>query len=129
MEIGSVTKSSTPHGVSAQPRADPVAGSVKTDLRPDAAVQPVESVRFAPDKGVEKRAALEEVVRRAMERHITIDPKTRAVVVESIDPDTGKVVRQIPDETLLKLRVYARELREAGGAEADEPGRRAGRIA
>ena len=58
----------------------------------------------------------------------SLEPIWRDIAAK-VDPDTGKVVRQVPDETLLKLRVYARELREAGGPEPADSGRRAGRVA
>ena len=96
-------------------------------------MQPAEPVRFEPHEGAGRSAALDEVVRAAMERHLTIDPKTRAVVVQSVDPHTGEVVQQVPDETLLKLRLYARELRDAGtsarGEGAGDGAKRTTRIA
>lgn len=130
MEIGSSTKSPAPAGAPASPRAEAVAATaVRTELPADVAVQQPEPVRFQPSEGAEKRAALDHVVRAAMERHLAIDPETKAVVVQSVDPATGKVVRQIPDETLLKLRLYARELRDATSAEAGEGAKRVTRIA
>jgi uncharacterized FlaG/YvyC family protein len=37
-------------------------------------------------------------------------------VFQKIDERTGAVVRQLPEEAVLKLRAYARELREADSA-------------
>ena len=52
-------------------------------------------------------------------RNITIDPKTREVLFQSIDRRTGEVVRQVPEEALLKLRAYAREMRDADNTDRD----------
>lgn len=130
MEIGSHTKPS-PAQASAPSRAEQItaAAAAGTDVSPETAVQQAEAVRFEPRGTVGRRAALDEVIRGAMERHLTIDPETRAVVTESIDPDTGKVVRQIPDETLLKLRLYARELRDAENAESGDGQHRTAKLA
>ena len=41
-----------------------------------------------------------------------IDPQTRTIVMQKKDRETGETVSQLPDETLLKLRAYSRELSE-----------------
>jgi uncharacterized FlaG/YvyC family protein len=45
------------------------------------------------------------------ERDVTIDPATREVVLRMIDSRSGEVVRQVPDQALLRIRAYANELR------------------
>jgi uncharacterized FlaG/YvyC family protein len=47
-----------------------------------------------------------------VERKLIIDPKTRAIVLQKKDPQTGETISQLPDEALLKLRAYSRELSE-----------------
>ncbi|WP_293807518.1 flagellar protein FlaG [uncultured Bosea sp.] len=47
-----------------------------------------------------------------VERKLIIDPQTRAIVLQKKDPETGETISQLPDETLLKLRAYSRELSE-----------------
>lgn len=124
MEIGSIAK---PAAVSTPPAPQRVeslatAGAVKTELAPEASVQQAgkaEAVRFEPTQGVQARAALEAAIRDVIEHNITIDPKSREVVFQSIDKRTGEVVRQVPDETLLKLRAYAREMREAESSDGE----------
>ena len=39
----------------------------------------------------------------------SVDDTTKSVVVKLIDGDTGKVLRQIPPEEILRLRAYYRE--------------------
>lgn len=120
MEIGSVTRG-TPLPTTAPQRVDPQvpAGSVKTELNPDASVQPLReigAVRFDQTGSLQSRAALDKALREVIERNTVIDPKTREVVYQTLDRDTGEVVRQVPDETLLRLRAFAREMREKEGS-------------
>ena len=79
--------------------------------------------RFA-NAAIVVRSKLEppEMLRRlkTIERKLVIDPQTRAIVLQKKDLQTGETISQLPDETLLKLRAYSRELseraREAEGA-------------
>jgi uncharacterized FlaG/YvyC family protein len=121
METGSITK---PVAVApAAPRAETMvsSGAVKTDLTPEAAVQQVgaaQAARFEPSRGVEARAAVDAAVREMISHNVIIDRKTREVVFQTVDERTGEVVRQIPDDTMLRLRAYAREMREKDVAES-----------
>ena len=51
-------------------------------------------------------------LREVIERRLEVDPKTRSIILRKTDRDTGEVVDQYPDETLLKLRALSRELIE-----------------
>ena len=53
-------------------------------------------------------------LRDVIERRLDIDPKTRSVILRKTNRDTGEVVEQLPDETLLKLRALSREIIERG---------------
>ena len=121
METGSITK---PAATTAPTAPSPVsAGTVRTELPPEASVQAVteaDAVRFEPSRGANERAALDAAVSAMIKRNIEIDPKTREVIFQSVDQRTGEVVRQLPEETMLKLRVYAREMRKAESAGASE---------
>ena len=107
--------------VAAIPRADVAAAfrAVKTDLRPEAAVQqvaPVEAVRFDPSDGLSQRAMLDQILSRAVERRTEIDARTKAVVHRVTDQATGEIVAQFPTEQVLKLRAYLRDEADAKGA-------------
>lgn len=55
-------------------------------------------------------------------RNVTIDPGTREVVLQAISKQSGEVVRQVPDQALLRIRAYAREMRrESASAVSPEP--------
>jgi hypothetical protein len=131
MDVGSISRTPNVSALNAPQRADSLvaAGAVRTELRPEAAVQqvrPAEPARFDPTNETASRAALDQAVRETISRRIVLEPKTRQVIYQSVDEETGAVVRQIPDEALLRLRAYAREMREK---EASSEGRRVEAIA
>jgi flagellar protein FlaG len=131
MDTGSIARPIPHPALNAPQRSETYAsaGAVKTDLASEAAVQQVretQALRFDPTDGAAARATLDQALREAIARRITIDPKTREVVYQTVDRDTGDVLRQVPDEALMRLRAYAREMREK--QEADH-GRRVEKIA
>ncbi|WP_306222650.1 hypothetical protein [Bosea beijingensis] len=108
------------------------AGSVAVDLPPEKTVQ---SASAGSAVNVEVRAETRDAQSRAdgerraranaqnsreaaratdetVERKLVIDPQTRAIVLQKKDLQTGETISQLPDETLLKLRAYSRELSE-----------------
>jgi uncharacterized FlaG/YvyC family protein len=124
METGIITKPVAPAAAAVPARVDilAAAGAVKTQLAPEVAVQQASEappVRFAPNDGADFTASLESALREVVERNITVDPRTRELVFQTISKETGEVVRQVPDEAMLRLRAYVREMREA-----EERGRR-----
>ena len=124
MEIGSLSRTATAPASNAPQRADAVApaGAVRTELAPEAAVQPVreaEAVRLDLSNDARSRAALDQALAETIARRIEIDPKTREVVYQTVDRETGEVVRQVPDQALMRLRAYAREMRALRDADAD----------
>jgi uncharacterized FlaG/YvyC family protein len=126
METGNISKPVVAAAPVAPVRADLLvaAGAVKTDLKPEAAVQQAGSapaVQYAPTEGADFSASLDLAMREAVERNITVDPRTRELVFQTISKETGEVVRQIPDEAVLRLRAYVRDL-----VEAEEHGRDGG---
>jgi uncharacterized FlaG/YvyC family protein len=134
METGSITRPSPIPALNAPQRTDTLAaaGAVRTELPPEAAVQQVneaEPVRFEPTDGARERAAVERALQDVIKRRIEIEPKTREVVYQSVNQETGEVVRQVPDQALLRLRAYAREMREAQERGAEGDVRRVERIA
>lgn len=115
------------------------AGSVAVDLPPEKTVQ---SASAGAAVNVEVRAEARDAQSRAdgerraranaqnnreaarttdetVERKLVIDPQTRAIVLQKKDLQTGETISQLPDETMLKLRAYARELGERA-KEAEE---------
>jgi flagellar protein FlaG len=117
METGSIGKPLPAAAPVTPPRTDHLAaaGAVKTELAPEASVQQAEKaqpVRFEPSSGVEARAALEVALDNVIERTLEVDSQRREVIYRAVDQETGEVVQQLPDETVLRLRTYLREMRE-----------------
>jgi hypothetical protein len=117
MDSGAIARPSTIAAPAAPQRAETLAsaGAVRTELPPEAAVQQIgetATVRLDPSDGAAERAALDEALQQVIRRRIIIDPKTREIIHQRVNEETGEVVRQIPDEAILKLRAFAREMRE-----------------
>jgi len=60
----------------------------------------------------QQRQQSEQNLSDVVQSRLVIEPRTRTVVLEKKDQKTGETVSQLPDETLLKLRIYSRELSE-----------------
>jgi uncharacterized FlaG/YvyC family protein len=107
--------------------AQPVGGGATTgtdDRRAgDAAVR---DARILADR----RARMERIadtVRESLQRRIEKDDAAGILVYRTVDKVTGEVVRQFPDEMILKLKAYAREMARQEQVEAE--GRRVERVA
>lgn len=133
MDFTSATKPAPISATNVTPRSDVIAtrDSVSVDLPPEKTVQSAQAgdavlleirARTREENGqaaAERRIGTdrqqeqirsEQVRDDTLERRLTIEPRSRSIVLEKKDPDTGETVSQLPDETLLKLRIYSREL-------------------
>ena len=117
MDTGSIAKNPTVTAATAPPRPDLMhsAPGVATELAPEQAVQQTgESEAVVADaRRAAPGAALDAILSEFIRQHVEIDPKTQEVVFQTVDKETGRVIRQLPDEAMLKLRAYLRELRAA----------------
>lgn len=137
MDFGNAPRTAPVGGPPVVARADVVAtqGSVAVDLPPEQTVQSAQAgeavkldlrtqdqnarardqqiratfERSTADRQSQERQARQELS-TAVEERIVIEPRTRTVVLEKKDQRTGETIAQLPDETLLKLRIYSREL-------------------
>ena len=89
--------------------AAPVREAVRTDL--------------APAQSVTASAKPVEVRTNDTKSKIILDAHSREVIYQVLDVDSGRVVRQIPEEATLRLRAYVRAL--ANGASANQAHHRA----
>lgn len=137
MDFGNAPRTTPIGGIPVVPRADVVAtqGSVPVDLPPEQTVQSAqagEAVKLDLRAQDQSAQARDQQIRANFERSSTegqrqerqsrqelsetiqqrlvIEPRTRTVVLERKDQKTGETISQLPDETLLKLRIYSREL-------------------
>jgi hypothetical protein len=82
--------------------------AVESDLSPAKSVTAAPNV--APQRNDAPRA--EDLFRH----DIIIDPQSREVIFRVIDVRSRQVVRQVPDEALLRLRAYARAVADGSSA-------------
>ncbi len=134
MDFGNAPRLAPPPGVLAVNRSDVVAqpGSVAVDLPPEQTVQSASAgdavhielgaqARDAQSRANgERRAndadrngrASDQLLDETVERKLVVDPRTRSVIMQKKNKDTGETVSQLPDETLIKMRLYTRQLDE-----------------
>ena len=83
----------------------PVREAVATDLAP------AQSVTAAANAGAARHDATH-AAQEAHVRKIILDAHSREVIYQVVDAESGRVVRQVPEEALLRLRAYTRALAE-----------------
>jgi hypothetical protein len=86
----------------AKPAPAPVQGAVPTDLSPSKSV----TASSASTPARNDVARPQDMLTHA----VLLDPQSREVVYRVIDVRSRQVVRQIPDEALLRMRAYSRAI-------------------
>jgi hypothetical protein len=84
-----------------RPEPAPVRDAVATDLAPAQSVTASDTVQ-APRN--DSAPALQD----GNVRKIILDAHSREVIYQVLDVSSGQVVRQVPDEAMLRLRTYTR---------------------
>ena len=78
--------------------------------------------RRAERDGIHQRGCGRATTRRSAQdsnvRKIILDAHSREVIYQVLNADSGRVVRQVPDEAMLRLRAYTRAI--AQGATPNE---------
>jgi hypothetical protein len=118
MRIGSNTRSAGAPAVRPRGLGRPATGAVRTELAPASTVQQVteaEPVRYELGADAHHRAALDSALRDMIDRYRAINPRSRQVVFQTGDEQTGEVVRHVSDEALARMRSY----RESRGDQDD----------
>lgn len=90
----------------------PVENAVATELAPARSVTAVPSAADA-------RQNATAFGQNDLSHEVLIDPAAREVIFRVVDVSTGRVVRQVPDEALLRLRAYTRAV--ASGSPLTNP--------
>jgi flagellar protein FlaG len=95
-----------------RPEPAPVRDAVATDLAPAQSVTAATGAD-APrhDSG---RAAQDAHVRK-----VILDAHSREVIFQVLDESSGRVIRQVPDEAMLRLRAYTRAAADLSPNEAN----------
>jgi uncharacterized FlaG/YvyC family protein len=130
MEIGAFNRASTAAAYQPAARQEPATSGIKpveTQLVSDKAVTAVSAASDAARQsgvsiGISRAAAdaarRQQAVRDTITKHLDINPATRDVVVKSVRKETGEVIKQYPDEVVLKLREFAAQMRDQAMEEA-----------
>jgi uncharacterized FlaG/YvyC family protein len=88
----------------------PVAQAVATELSPDKSVTAVENAQ--PGQNNTSSPA------DNTQRTVVLDPATQDLIFRVIDVRSRTVVRQVPEEALLRMRAYSRALAQGKGMNA-----------
>jgi hypothetical protein len=94
--------------VADRPSSAPVAQAVATDLSPAKSVTAAETAL-----PVRNDTASENY-----QHTVVLDPATQDLIFRVVDVRSRQVVRQVPDEALLRMRAYARALSQGKGMNA-----------
>jgi len=90
--------------------ATPVAQAVATELSAAKTVTAAETVLAARNTPYNPSASSD-----LFQRSVILDPVTQDLIFRVVDVRSRQVVRQVPDEALLRMRAYARALAEGKG--------------
>jgi hypothetical protein len=90
--------------------ATPVAQAVATDLSPAKTVTAAEAALAARNAPYNPSASSD-----LFQRSVILDPATQDLIFRVVDVRSRQVVRQVPDEALLRMRAYARALADGKG--------------
>lgn len=93
-------------GMPARPPVQAGGAPVATELAASASVQQASP---GSASGNDVRRAQPEPS-PSVERHLTIDTETHQIVSQVVEQQSGDVLSQVPDQALLQLRTYAREM-------------------
>src|ERR1043165_2549431 len=88
----------------ARPDPAPVRQAVATDLAP------AQSVTASTNADAARHDAKPAQDNDSNVRKIILDAHSREVIFQVVNAQSGRVVRQIPDEAMLRLRAYTRAL-------------------
>jgi flagellar protein FlaG len=87
-----------------RPEAAPVREAVATQLTA------ARSVTATSDAAASRNDATRAALAPSQTREVILDPHSREVIFRVVDVRSGRVVRQVPDEALLRLRAYTRAM-------------------
>lgn len=91
--------------------AEPLRGAVATELPADKSVAQGERTSPPSNNASAGNGAAAQAERQS--RQTLYDERLAQVIYRVVDSETKRVVRQVPDQALLRLRAYSRALQSA----------------
>ena len=81
-----------------------------SDTRPDPAARAAVATELAPAQAVTaaNNPSTTQAADDSRMRQIILDPHSREVIYRVVDVRSRRVIRQVPEEAMLRLRAYAR---------------------
>ena len=110
LPVNTITPSAGAPLVADRVPSAPVAQAVATDLSPAKTVTAAETALAARNAPYNPSSSSD-----SLQRSVILDPATRDVILRVVDVRSRQVVRQVPDEALLRMRAYARALDQGKG--------------
>lgn len=98
-----------------RPDAAPARGAVATELPADKSVASAEAgtgVRTDISQTPFGASRLAHAMQRTTEQRFERDRKTETLVYKQVNPNTGEVLLQLPDQSLLNLRAYLKQVQD-----------------
>ena len=99
------------------------APSVQTDLPVEETVNPAAEAEYSQRAANNERnqRRLQDPITPTVERRNVVDPESERLIYVATNTETGEVVRQIPSETLLRLRAYTKTVESQQSQDTSHP--------
>lgn len=107
-----------PTGIAAQPSGVRLDAALVRDAVPTSLPQAQTVAAAAKPTETRNDAGPSDAADSSYVRKIILDAHSREVIYQVLDQDSGRVVRQIPEEATLRLRAYVRAI--ANGASPNQ---------
>jgi flagellar protein FlaG len=106
METGLTTRpTGTPTQMVVRPEPAPARQTVATELAPSQSVTASAESANARNDGPNNA-----LLKGSTSREFVLDAQSREMIFRVVDVRSGRVVRQVPDEAMMRLRAYNRAL-------------------
>lgn len=113
----------------AQRVAQPLAGGASTGTGDRRAEEIAgRDARILADRGA-RMQRIADTIQESLQRRIERDDAAGVLVYRTVDQETGEVVRQFPEDMILKLKAYARQMARKEQDEAETGEHRVEKVA
>ncbi|MTH97615.1 hypothetical protein [Roseibium sp. RKSG952] len=101
---------------------DRIEPAAATELPASQTVSPMEDLEASNRAADDAARRILQIARDlSLDRNNKLDPESRSVIYVATDSETGEIVRQIPTETVRKLRAYSVQQQELDSSLHTQP--------